>query len=850
MRRFRRTAAVVTTAALLPALPLLVSASGGAAAAPATPQVSAASVPARTAVSGQRLDSNLLVPPTPLKPSNGRYRVRVTRTKHGIPHIVAKDWESLGYGHGYATAETSGCNLLDTMITGRGERSRWFGPNRRYQDRVTLDATNLETDLFFTDLRNRKVVEKLLADPVRGPGAEARAIVRGYIRGVNRFLRDTGGSKGFPDRACRGRRYVRPGSELDLWYGVYAANLLASAGVLLPNISSATPPTLDDPGLPDVGGLLGLPVPELDRRLSFSSPPADLPTSDEMRARLGKDPDAGFGSNATAIGRRASANGRGMILGNPHFPWRGRYRFAQAHLKIPGHYDVAGASLIGSPVINIGFNRNVAWSHTVSTAFRFTPYEYRTIPGLPTTYLTTSGLRELEQRDVTVTVRRKGGRLAKVTRTLYRTDEGYVFDAPELLMGWTPATVFAFRDANGEHLRTIDTFLEMGRATSTKDLLQRQDRGAGMPWVNTLAADRRGRALYADHSVVPNVPDDLVDQCITEVGLVIRQLAGLPVLDGTRADGACAWRDDADAQRPGIFGPANLPDTTRRDWVANANDSYWLPNPQSRLEGFAGIIGCEECVRSVRTRMVYRYVMDALKRGRISHRKLAAFQHRNRVFAAELSRQGGDLGTVCQAADGGAACDVLARWSGRDDADARGAHVFREFFVRTPADRWTVPFDPEDPIGTPRDLSENDPRVVQAMRDALAHLREKSVPVDAPLGRLQVAGDEGAPPIALGGGPGETGNANMVASRDAATNNDRLYPISYGSSHIQAVGFGRRGPRAKTILTYGQSMNVRSPWSSDQTRLFGAKRWVRFPYSAKQVRNDRISTRVLTARRK
>ena len=74
-------------------------------------------------------------------------------------------------------------------------------------------------------------------------------------------------------------------------------------------------------------------------------------------------------------------------------------------------------------------------------------------------------------------------------------------------MNWTPTSFFAIRDANGEHLRTIDTFLEMGKATSASDLLARQDRAGGMPWVNTTAADRSGNALYADHSVVPNVSE-------------------------------------------------------------------------------------------------------------------------------------------------------------------------------------------------------------------------------------------------------------------------------------------------------------------------------------------------------
>ena len=38
-------------------------------------------------------------------------------------------------------------------------------------------------------------------------------------------------------------------------------------------------------------------------------------------------------------------------------------------------------------------------------------------------------------------------------------------------MGWTPTSFLAIRDANGEQLRTIDTFLEMGKATDVRDLL-------------------------------------------------------------------------------------------------------------------------------------------------------------------------------------------------------------------------------------------------------------------------------------------------------------------------------------------------------------------------------------------
>src|SRR4051794_453905 len=192
--RMRRTPAVVVTAALS-AVPLVLMA-----------QVS-----------------------TPAAAAGPKYSATITRTAHGIPHIVANDFGSLGFGHGYATAETNLCNLADTLVTGRGERSRWFGPDARYEDHVTLSATNLKTDALFTDVRNRHVVEDLLRDPVRGPGAQAKAMVRGYVAGVNQYLDDIGGPSQVKDPACRGAGYLaRNATAKDLWYGVYAANLLAS----------------------------------------------------------------------------------------------------------------------------------------------------------------------------------------------------------------------------------------------------------------------------------------------------------------------------------------------------------------------------------------------------------------------------------------------------------------------------------------------------------------------------------------------------------------------------------------------------------------------------------------------
>ena len=388
-------------------------------------------------------------------------------------------------------------------------------------------------------------------------------MVRGYVAGANDWLREVGPG-GVTDPACAERRYLRQeATALDVWYGVYLANLLASGGVFVKQIVDAEPPSPTDPGLP-------VPV------------AADV-ERDALMEALGRGTP--FGSNATAVGGEETRTGRGMLLGNPHFPWRGRYRFSQQHLTIPGRYDVAGASLIGSPVVNIAWNKDVAWSHTVSTAYRFTPYEYR-LAG-PTTYLTDAGPQELERRRVTVTVRTKDG-WEERREDLYRTPEGYVADSPDTLMPWTPASVWSIRDANGEQLRTIDTFLDMGRATGVRDLVRRQDRQGGMPWVNTTAADRRGRVVYADHSVVPNVPDEMAQQCMTPSGRVLFQLAGLPGLDGTTAGSTCQWRTTTTRCGPASSGPPTCPRSSGATGPATPTTRTGRPTPRSGSKASPG----------------------------------------------------------------------------------------------------------------------------------------------------------------------------------------------------------------------------------------------------------------------
>ena len=115
----------------------------------------------------------------------------------------------------------------------------------------------------------------------------------------------------------------------------------------------------------------------------------------------------GLASNGWALGGERTESGGGMVLANPHFPWTGERRLWESHLTIPGELDVYGVSLLGTPGVQIGFNRDVAWTHTVSDGKRLTMYELALVPGRPTAYRYDGRELEMTAVDHRVKVKQK-----------------------------------------------------------------------------------------------------------------------------------------------------------------------------------------------------------------------------------------------------------------------------------------------------------------------------------------------------------------------------------------------------------------------------------------------------------
>ncbi|MGP2442722.1 penicillin acylase family protein [Streptomyces sp. JW3] len=770
-------------------------------------------------------------------------------TEYGIPHIIASDYEGLGTGYGYAAAKDNICTLADTYLTVGAQRSRYLGPDGKASPGQAQDSTtNLNSDLYFQRIKDNRVVERLVALPAPdGPEPEVEDAIRGYVKGYNRYLAETG-VDGISDPACRGAAWVGPITELDVYRHAHAEIIMGSTDALLDGQVNAAPPGATTAGAP-------------------AASPAR--TATRIREALARSRQQSMGSNALAVGSQGVSGGTGMLLANPHFPWQGKNRMWQSQLTIPGEVNVSGASLLGLPAVNIGHTENVAWSHTVATVAPFGLFDVQVDPLDPTKYLVDGAWERMTSQRVEIDVRQADGTLGKVTRTLWATRYGPVTTSLQgVALPWV-VSAHAVRDANMDNLRALNTWFGLNRATDVHDVVDTLETTQGVPFFNTVAADRAGNALYADIQATPNITDAHADACLTETGkLLFNQSLGLPnvppvaILDGKRS--ACDWPDDPDAAAPGLLDPHDQPRLVRADFAGNANDSPWLANPAQPLT-FPRVMGAASTPRSLRTQELILTAQNRINGTDGLPGKGFTPQTMGQLLFADNSRAA-DLAldatvTACRnvlfgvvlvdgsLVDVSGACPVLAAWKSHDyTTDSKGSWLFANYWSYLLGGQgveklpWRVPFDPKDPVHTPNSLDTGSSAVREALARAVLALRTAGVALDAPLSSVQHV-TRGGERIPIHGTIGQLGVLNVITPGQV----DGKADVVFGSSFVQQVRFTADGPpEAYSVLAYSQSADPNSPHYADQTALFSAGRWVTGRFTEEQIAaSPQLRTEVL-----
>ncbi|WP_426505302.1 penicillin acylase family protein [Dactylosporangium sp. McL0621] len=761
----------------------------------------------------------------------GGYAAVIKRTSYGVPHITAATLGSVAFGQAWAYAEDRFCDLADQVVKVRSERSRYFGPGEG-------DA-NLATDFAYASLG---VVERAQAQ-VATLTADERDMVNGYVRGYNAFLASKGAAH--VPGWCAGQPWVRPITAVDLLAYDRDIALLASGGALLFPIAAATPPST-----------------------------AALAVS-KQQVRDGVDQLTGqsksLSSNGWALGADKSQTGKGMLIGNPHFPWEGELRFWESQLTVSGNVNVYGASLGGLPGVQIGFTDKVAWTHTIAAGARYTFYSVNLVPGQPTAYTVDGVPESMTGKSVTVKVKQADGSLQNVTRTMWSTRYGPVLDlsAIDPSLGWNEFSAITYRDANIDNDRLIRTWLSMARATDVSGLRTAIAQNQGIPWVNTIATDSSGNAFYTDSSPTPNLSP-----------AAIAEWSGNPLnlLDGSNS--ANSWVVAPGARSPGLVPFARQPQLTRRDYVLNSNDSHWVPNANQFLTGFTPLQGPEGTPLTVRTRQNFKLVnsqakfdLAGLGTTILSGDSYTASQVAAYAVTACQARGHTPVVVDGTAVDVSAGCAVLAAWDKLFELSSRGAVLWRETVgavvaadpgaLNEAGPLFGVPFNPADPTRTPRGAPASPDGLLAGLARGMQRMRAVGLALNVPMSQVQYTIKNGQK-IPVPGSTENVGIANMAQYQPAPGSSlepfmdpgtfvpgsdltNKGYVVNYGTSFLLTLAYTSSGPSAKCILTFGESGDHTSPHYTDQTQLYSQKRLRDCSYSTTAINADTQSVEVIAA---
>jgi len=725
----------------------------------------------------------------------------IRRTSFGVPHIRAENERGLGYGIGYAYAQDNLCLLANEVTTVNGERSRYFGP-----DQLTVEEReNLVSDLFFNWLNTPQAIAGFWQAQPR----EVRDLMEGYVAGYNRSLTEQR-TQGLPQQ-CQGE-WVREITTMDLVKLTRRLLVEGGVGQFAEALAGATPPQ------------------SVTRQVGAS---ASFHVADTRMQRFALD----RGSNAVAIGSDRSFNGRGMLLANPHFPWVGGMRFYQMHLTIPGKLDVMGAALPGLPLINIGFNQHLAWTHTVDSSKHFTLYRLQLDPKDPTRYLLDGKSIPMIKRTLTVNVKQADGQVKAISHVVYSSTFGPIVQWPGKL-DWDNQFAYSLRDANLENDRVLQQWYAMNRASNLKDFQVTVHKIQGIPWVNTLAADDQGQTLYMNLSVVPNVSADKLAQCSDpRIGLQ------MIILDGSNS--ACAWNIDPQAAQKGIYAANKLPQLLRKDFVQHSNDSAWMANPAQPLAGFSPLISQDNQPLGLRSRFALERLSTLNKAGKVGAGDLQRMVMDDQVYQAAqvmpdllqfCARElGSDVETLASL------CASLKAWDRSANLESGLGFVHfqnvMESIEQTP-DIWRVAFDAKDPQHTPRGLAVDRPDVANALRAAMLasveRVKASGLKPDSRWGDIQVV-SSGHQQTPVHGGPGTLGVYNAIQS---VPRTDGKREVVSGTSYLQVVTFDEKGPQAKGLLAFSLSSDPASKYSRDQTLAFSSKQLSPLPFTEQQITSD------------
>jgi len=701
--------------------------------------------------------------------------VKIRRDSWGIAHIAADDEHDLFFGLGYAMAQDRLWQLDYQRRLVRGELAAVLGPRALPSDRTmrTLGMGKAGDRAWETE------------SPL------VRGVLEALAAGINRWLEQVGARRPVEfDLLGYDPTPWRPADSIAIWKhrwwtltGRLELVLVAEAARRL------LPPVLANSFL------------DVELADETIVPDEVAPGRSGHAGHGGGSLDEG--SNNWVVAGVLTTTGAPVVCSDPHNQLNAPSQWFEAQLTCPT-FDAAGAIYIGTPVLYLGRNRDVAWGLTNHTAPVRDLYREETSPDRPGLYREGTDWRPFAVEVQTVAVAGEADQDLEIRRTA----RGPIVDALLPRFEETASGPITLRWLGAEVASGFDATLALLRARSAADVLDILRRWPCPP-LNFVYADRAGDIGY--HAV----------------GLVPKR--GRPGHGLRRAN-------DPDDAWNGFIPFDELPhlENPERGWVATANNVPWTRDPEY-LVGGAWADGYR--ARRIRERLT---AQEKLRPADVAavHADVQSLRARELVPALVETVGAGATPLAREAVQ------VLRAWDHAFSTDSAGPSIWTAFWAE-----WCLALARER---FPAALVEHAAARVGAVGRRL--LLGASIPWFAtsdPADEVRYAFVRALGALEAWGGRDlrawRWGALHQVEHPHPLATSPELralfntgpYPTSGGSSIVRAAGHGLKVPfgvvsgstyrfvadlsrpdQLQSVQTLGQSAHLGSPHYRDQTRLW------------------------------
>lgn len=505
----------------------------------------------------------------------------------------------------------------------------------------------------------------------------------------------------------------------------------------------------------------------------------DKPLQDILSGKYKSTQDiAASGSNAFAVSKKRTADGKTYLALNSHQPLEGLNSWYEAHLCSEEGWNILGANFAGGVSIFVGTNANLGWGHTLNYADFADVYELEMHPEKEHWYSFDGQWEQLQAFDTKARIKILGflkvGSKQKFFKSKYgvtmKTDNGY----------------FALRFPANRDIRAAEQWYRMNKARNFEEFKAALEMQA-IICTNIVYADREDNIFYISNGRFPKRAPHY------------NWRGAVP---GNTS--ATLWEDDyfpLDSLAQ-VFNPPS-------GYVYNANHTPFLSsgpadNPDTSL--IPKTMGYQEIDRLTNRGVRLGELLEADQQ--ISYEEFKAIKY-DRSYHAPLRSSiklepifALDANQYPQIAE---SIRLLNNWDRVADEDSKAASVFILAYrnLRRAINRQS--FRQGDAL--------TEEKMVAAIAAAQEHMQEHFGQPQVPLGELQ-RHSRGSVDLPYGGGP------DVLAAVSSTMQKDGRLRARAGDSYIELVRYSKDGVEIESINAYGASAKEGSPHYTDQMELF------------------------------